>query len=236
MMQQSQQRKNKVRAMQIEKLATNKYNHLLIVLVVFLFMAPSIEHGDSVPGQIIISLTLIFTIVLCLRAVIVSKKTFWLCTSIAILSFFCTIMERFIESKQTRELIDTINLFVIAIFVGLSILLLMKSMFHIKRVDSDMIVGGVCIYLLIGVLWALFYMLLENTERGVVELESGGSLFYFSFTTLTTLGYGDIVPQGRFSMMLATLEAASGQIYLAIFVARLVGLHIVHELKQESSA
>lgn len=50
---------------------------------------------------------------------------------------------------------------------------------------------------------------------------------YFSFETLTTLGYGDIVPRSPVARMLATLEAVMGQIYLTVLIARLVGLHIV---------
>jgi hypothetical protein len=52
---------------------------------------------------------------------------------------------------------------------------------------------------------------------------------YFSFTTLTTLGYGDIVPHSAGARTLAVLEAVTGQIYLTVLVARLVGLYIVHE-------
>jgi voltage-gated potassium channel Kch len=53
-------------------------------------------------------------------------------------------------------------------------------------------------------------------------------LRYFSFMTLTTVGYGDIVPHSTAARTLAGLEAVTGQIYLTVLVARLVGLHIVH--------
>ena len=53
-------------------------------------------------------------------------------------------------------------------------------------------------------------------------------LIYFSFSTLTTLGYGDIVPAASFARTLTWMEAATGQLYLAILIARLVGLHLVH--------
>jgi voltage-gated potassium channel Kch len=51
---------------------------------------------------------------------------------------------------------------------------------------------------------------------------------YFSFVTLTTIGYGDIVPRSAAGRIFASLEAVMGQIYLAVLVARLVGLHIIH--------
>jgi hypothetical protein len=71
-----------------------------------------------------------------------------------------------------------------------------------------------------------------NSPDAIV-LGQGASLFYFSFTTLTTLGYGDITPAGKFAQVLANMEAIAGQVYLAIFIARLVGLHIAQELKRE---
>ena len=56
-------------------------------------------------------------------------------------------------------------------------------------------------------------------------------MFYFSFTTLTTLGFGDLVPLNHFARVLASLESIVGPVYLAIFIARLVGLHVIEELK-----
>jgi voltage-gated potassium channel Kch len=61
-------------------------------------------------------------------------------------------------------------------------------------------------------------------------------LRYFSFITLTTTGYGDIVPRSPLARTFAMLEAVMGQFYLAVLVARLVGLHIVHAPRAESSA
>jgi hypothetical protein len=60
-------------------------------------------------------------------------------------------------------------------------------------------------------------------------------VLYFSFATLTTLGYGDIVPTTPISRMLASVEAITGQLYLAVLVARLVGLHIAESLDQGAS-
>jgi hypothetical protein len=97
-----------------------------------------------------------------------------------------------------------------------------------------MIVGGICIYLLIGILWTVLYGLVRTWNPDAIVLREGASLFYFSFTTLTTLGYGDITPAVKLAQDLAIMEAITGQVYLAIFIARLVGLHIAHELMRKS--
>ncbi len=59
-------------------------------------------------------------------------------------------------------------------------------------------------------------------------------MLYFSFSTLTTLGYGDIVPVSPLARMLTSVEAITGQLYLTVLVARLVGLHITESLSQRS--
>jgi hypothetical protein len=223
-----------MKLLSVERFVKNKYNHLLAVLIVFLLFAPAIEQEEVVPGQHLITITLILTIIFCLRVTVTNKKVFWLCVSIAIFGLLMDGASYFIDSSNISEPIDIINLFIISIFIFWAIILLMKSMFQAQKVTANTIVGGICVYLLIGILWALFYILMTDLRDGLIEFKAGTSLFYFSFTTLTTLGYGDIVPTGKVMMMLTNFEAISGQIYLAVFIARLVGLHTVYELKENN--
>jgi hypothetical protein len=104
-----------------------------------------------------------------------------------------------------------------------------------KNVTHDMIFGAVCGYLLVGVSWAFTYSFLAFFEPESFSMAASGptnegdvlpDFFYYSFVTLTTLGYGDITPVGPFARSLSTLEAIIGQIYLTVLVARLVGVHI----------
>ena len=112
-----------------------------------------------------------------------------------------------------------------------------------RRVSTDTILGGVCVYLLIGIAFVNLFVLVEIALPGSIQvlgrpfLEVAGDaghtraltlMLYFSFTTLTTLGYGDIHPLLPMAQLTATAEAILGQLYVAIFVARLVGLHLVH--------
>lgn len=114
---------------------------------------------------------------------------------------------------------------------------LMLTHILFTEADHNTICGAICVYLLIGVVFALMYLTcLEVNPDGISfahiiknnqnEKEKLSQLIYFSMCTLTTLGYGDIVPVARFTRALAWLEAVTGQLYLAILVARLVGLHI----------
>jgi hypothetical protein len=120
------------------------------------------------------------------------------------------------------------------VFVTVRILL---AVLRKGRVTGDRIAGAISVYLLIGVVWALLYGLVAifdpgafRTPEGLGSVERGVdgeyAFLYFSFVTLTTLGYGEISASAPFSQMLAWTEAVVGQLYLAILIARLVGLHI----------
>lgn len=106
------------------------------------------------------------------------------------------------------------------------------------RVTMDKIFAAISIYLLFGYAWAFAYAVVEELQpNAFVALTSVSpndyvahvlEMRYFSFVTLTTVGYGDIVPHSTAARTLAALEAVTGQIYLTVLVARLVGLYIAH--------
>ena len=102
-------------------------------------------------------------------------------------------------------------------------------------VDTDKILGAVCVYLLVGVFFAYLYEIIFLLDPGSFDLGNsplqqpvGGLGLWvfsdFSFATLSTLGYGDILPLTAFTRSLATLEAVAGPLYLAILVAHLVSV------------
>ncbi len=127
-------------------------------------------------------------------------------------------------------------------YVGYVILLIFRYLFATVRVTVNTIAASLCIYFLIAIVWAEIYSIMEIANPGSfqiigadikdVSLELGGEgtalALYYSLVTLTTLGYGDIVPRTAPARMFAAMEAVTGQMYLAVLVARLVGMHIVH--------
>jgi hypothetical protein len=95
------------------------------------------------------------------------------------------------------------------------------------------VIGGIAGYLLIGFAWPLAYQLLEEKVPGAIHFEPGlpaaltqqaGHWIYFSFVTLTTVGYGDVQPVHPVARTLAVSEALVGQLYIAILIATLVGM------------
>ena len=109
---------------------------------------------------------------------------------------------------------------------------ILSAFLRLRDVSSNAIAGAAAGYLLLGFLWAAIFGLVEIaipgslTSHGVPVHQRDdplGDVVYYSYVTLTTLGYGDIVPQPGPARSLAVLEAASGQLYIAIVVAGLIG-------------
>ena len=120
---------------------------------------------------------------------------------------------------------------------GLAILVVvtLKQTFRPGPVSVHRVMGGVAAYLLIGVTWAFGYKLLMEQRPDAIHFQTfiGGIptaepslLIYFSFSTLTSVGYGDAYPVHRIARSLATAEALIGQLYPAILIATLVGLSL----------
>ncbi len=105
-----------------------------------------------------------------------------------------------------------------------------------RKVTLDTIAGAACAYMLIGALWASLYQAVDHLRPGAFNIPDTWlvgprrdrqlALTYFSFVTLTTVGYGDITPTEPGVGGLCVAEAIVGQLYLAIMIARLVGLHL----------
>lgn len=102
-----------------------------------------------------------------------------------------------------------------------------------KHITSNVLYGAISTYLLIGVMWSSLYNILHNISPGSFLNATGFTDFlYYSFVTLTTLGYGDITPVTTHAQSLAILEAISGVIFIAVIIAHLIGLYIVQETRR----
>ena len=103
-----------------------------------------------------------------------------------------------------------------------------------KQVDADVLCAGISVYLILGLLWGLAYTLVAQVipnafafsnlpETGATM--SGFTALYFSFTTLMTVGYGDITPVADVARMLSMLEGMTGTLFVGVMIARLVSLY-----------
>lgn len=139
--------------------------------------------------------------------------------------------------------VDVGALVITVIWLVYAVSILIGHLFQQTDVTVDTILGAMVTYLLAAVAFTLVFEIIElrypgsfsgvpdDAARNRADLAS--SMMYFSLVNITTLGYGDIVPVSKIARPLAVLEGVFGQLYLAVMIARLVGLHIVHSRNED---
>ena len=128
------------------------------------------------------------------------------------------------------HVLDRLQLALSAVFLVQMLVMIWIHIVKEEDVSSDLIMAAACAYILLGLVWANGYYLLEifhpNSFKASENMgEDIWNFYYYSFVTLTTVGYGDIVAITKPARALSILEAITGQLYLAIMISRLVGLH-----------
>ena len=125
---------------------------------------------------------------------------------------------------------------------------IMSALYKQKKVSQETIIGGIDAYLLIGIFFMLLHQAaaivdptaytlhgqpMDEFSSPIDQLQGVSTMLYFSFTTLTTLGYGDITPETGVARLLTSAEAVTGQLYVAIFIARLVSIQVTQGVINE---
>jgi hypothetical protein len=105
---------------------------------------------------------------------------------------------------------------------------IVRDIIKTRLVSVQTLLAAMCLYLLIGIIFALLYQFVGTmAQNGFFGSVSAGTItnyLFFSFMTLTTVGYGNLIPATPIGQSLSMLEAILGQIYLIVVVARLVSL------------
>jgi hypothetical protein len=120
------------------------------------------------------------------------------------------------------------------VFLGFTLITLLRAVLRTDTVTLDTIYGALSVYFLMAFVWGIAYLLLETLQPGGLSMDPARhpkhtvdwfDCMFYSFVTLTSLGYGDMVPISAQARSLSILEAVSGIMYVAVLVARLVGLY-----------
>jgi hypothetical protein len=125
-----------------------------------------------------------------------------------------------------------------AFFILIAIVSIGADVLFRERITLDCILGSISVYMFLGMFFAFLFGLLASLLPEAFDYAPKGGtlgrlrlseLLYFSYSTLTTTGYGDIAPSHPFVRMLATFESIAGTLYIAIMISRLVSLHVVEK-------
>jgi hypothetical protein len=165
--------------------------------------------------------------VLLLSGVAIAWGRLWLFVLTSLVAGFSLLVRWFDRSSRLLLWSDWWTLAAVAAIA----LVLLSQIFRPGRVTHLRIQGAIAVYLLFGVFWAHAYhiaaMLVPGSFAGAAELTNVSGWAYYSFVTLTTVGYGDITPVSQVARTLSVAEALCGQLYLAVLIARLVAMEIV---------
>jgi hypothetical protein len=237
-----------LRARRWDVFRRRKYAGLLLALLLLLVLAPAIHPQGTGRG----AFNALFTMVLLAAAFAVARNRVLLLVTMllgvpAIAVTWAIYFASANDGSWWETLMTASSLSRLA-FLSFVTVHVLWDVLQPGAVTTEKLCGAVCVYLLIGLSWAFLYAAIAQVEPNAfrlpdpVEAEAAAAtgaavpddapagrvepFLYYSFVTLTTLGYGDLTPLSPRARVFSWLEAVTGQLYVAILIARLVGLHV----------
>ena len=144
-----------------------------------------------------------------------------------------TLVTRWTDMILDHSGFSLLSIVLLILWLGYAVALILTALFRMREVGTNAILGAIVAYVLATVAFGSLYLMVELTQPGsFTGLPDGGNqadiqdaLIYFSVVSITTMGYGDITPISGLARSLSSIEGMFGTLYLAVMIARLVGLH-----------
>ena len=218
-----------------QKLIKHKFLLVLISLVLFFLSNAFIEDRWAEYANMILLMLVVATSLLTLEG----SRRYTLVLGV-VLGIAAILISGFTDMLSAPKYIQIIRLIILMVFFVVITGICLFSTLNKHPVTANVLYGAAVTYLLIGLVFANIFYLIDVTHvhafnfRELNRTDSPWQIFtYYSFVTLTTLGYGDITPVSSIARTFAWIEAALGQIYLTILIAQLVGSFIAQRGKIE---
>jgi voltage-gated potassium channel len=216
---------------QIQKLRDARFLVLLILILLLLVLTPFLDEFVQTRILMDVFLTAIFIFIIC---TIRLKRSQAIIASVLVLPLIVATWSTYFVEIKTFSLFSRIFG---ALFFAYAAINILRIVLKSEKVTRETIFAAIVAYLLIALMWAFLYMILERVSPGSFSFPAKGfhgemmRYEYLSFVTITTLGYGDITPVTDKASALVIIEAVVGQIYLVVLVAWLVGMHVSRRSK-----
>lgn len=214
----------------IESLIKGRFSLLLISMIGMFFIVPL--FGSQGVIDKVFGWFSIVVLISCIRAITQTRKFFIFMIVLTVLNVVLSGSEM-VMVNESIHFLSAVLLFKIVYFIFVFVSI-MRFVLDNNPVTADKMFGAISAYFLMGIIWSFVYTLFHHHNPDCFNvpaewLSNSYWSVYFSFTTLTTLGYGDITPKTSVTQSYAVMQAAIGQIFLAVIVARLIALQITHE-------
>jgi len=212
----------------LDRKPKNRPMFLAVVLFLFLLTQPAFEGKPFANLARIIFLS--FMVISSALTVLKNRGFFWVicCLGVPFLVFnWLSLAADF--GQEANRIVRIVSVVLLATFALLLVAVLLTHIIKAEKVSANTIFRAISGYILIGVAWAAIYEILVHLDSdaiaGQMEPVQWSNYLYFSFITLSTLGYGDITPVSPYARSLAMVESIIGPMYLAILIARLVAMY-----------
>jgi len=208
----------------------NNFTYLFLALVTLFFSMSVLTYIESTWLSNIVELLILTVLLVSVRSL--KSDESWSTAVYTMIFFLVTI---FISNQLFRDTIfvEVSNLLILLIFFLGSLVLSYKQILLSDEITANMVIGSLVLYFLLALIWAIIYLLLlipfPEGFNGIVSVpwkENFAQVLYFSFATLTTLGYGDISPKNPITQFFVYSEAIVGVFYMAIIVSSLVSARL----------
>ena len=203
----------------------NNYTFLFFSLICIFIVNPIIYLSPFL--NLIFKITLLLITIISIQTFNVSNFYLSICKFLAFLAFLADVI--ILPYSSLNSFITIFSQWCYLLFFSLTTLSIWFRISKESKINTPVIQGSICIYLLGGIIFSFGYYTVQFFDPQAFSIPSEilgrNSLLYFSFTTLTTVGYGDITPINPFAMTLSNAEAIIGQLYPAIVIGKLVSLH-----------
>ena len=178
-------------------------------------------------STVLIPLQMAAVVAVTFKTLVVSRRKQFLYMTLAGLALGIDLVFRLAAWRLPLEATGTVLIATVwALFFGFSVVLVSQSIFASHKVTLDTVVGGICVFLMMGYFWFAVYAVIMLVNPDAISGPEGRpeamDLMYFSMVTLTSLGYGEFVPVSDAAKLAANWEAIVGVLYPAIFIAKLV--------------
>jgi len=215
----------------LQALSDRRFFILLVLILLTIVLTPFLDQFIETRVLMDIFLTvLFFGIIFAIR----SKRSHLIIASILVLPLIISTWSIYFYDSTHLSLLTRIFG---ALFFAYAVIIILQIVVRSTEVTQETIFAAIVAYLLIALMWAFLYMTMElvipgSFTRPEASIRAETIHFeYFSFVTITTLGYGDITPLTDRASALVLLEALVGQIYLVVLVAWLVGMYVSRKAK-----